>query len=499
MHKYLWMIALIILNGCMVGPDYKRPRNHIPDEWVPQPVVEEVEVTDEAPFTEWWEIFGDPLLTCYINLAAVYNNDVLVAEANFRQARAIRMVTAAPFFPQLAADFNGTRTSFSKNGPLFSILPPTSTATSRPDNTATGANSQFVAQVPQLQNLFNATLDLTWEIDLFGKTRRNIQSATARMQALCEQRNAQLITVIAEVARNYIEIRSNQEKLSLTNENIELVESSAEIIRNRFKAGLSNQLDLERIEAELAQIRATIPAIEASLFSGIYALSVLTGNLPETLLEEMLPFKDLPQIPSELAIGIRSDILRRRPDIRQAERQLAAATADIGVAVASFFPTITLFGDEGFQSLKFSNLFSGRSNTWSYGGDVNLPIFQGGKLVGNLHATQAAQCAAAFTYKQTVLVALQEAEGAFTAFMQDLRTTKQLEDSVGRNEHIVKLSNERYVKGLANLTDLLDSERQLISIQQNALDAKTSALLDLIKLYKALGGGWDSCRLGCQE
>ena len=491
MKKYLWLAVLILLNGCMVGPDYKRPTNHIPDEWVPQPLVEEVDISDEAPLTEWWEIFCDPLLTCYINLAAIYNNDILVAEANFRQARAIRMVTAAPLFPQLSADFNGTRTYFSKNGPLFEIEPPTN------GNPVNGPNAQFQVQIPQLQNLFNATLDLTWEIDLFGKTRRNIQSATAQMQALCEQRNAQLITVIAEVARNYIEIRSNQEKLSLTNENIELIEKSATIIRNRVKAGLGSQLDLERIEAELAQIRATIPNIEAALFKGIYALSVLTGNLPETLLEEMLPFQELPDIPAEVAIGIRSDILRRRPDIRQAERQLASATADIGVAVASFFPTVTLFGDEGFQSLRFSNLFSGGSKTWAFGGDVNLPIFQGGKLVGNLHATQAAQCAAVFTYRQTVLMALQEAEGAFSAFMQDLRTAKQLEDSVGRNERIVNLSNERYVKGLASLTDLLDSERQLISIQQNVLDAKTSALLDLIKLYKALGGGWDSCRLGC--
>lgn len=488
--KPILLTAILSLAGCMVGPDYKRPLNYIPDEWIPQPSVEEVDIGSELPICDWWNVFNDPFLSYYIYLSSIYNNDILVADANVRQARALRIVAAAPIFPYFSADFNGTRTKFSKNGPIFEVQPPTA------GNQVNGQNSQFMVQIPQFQSLFNATIDVSWEIDLFGKTRRNIQSADAQMDAIIEQGNGTLLSVFAEVARNYFEVRTFQEKIDLTNQNIELVEQSAEIVRNRVQGGLSTQLDLQRIEAEVAQIRATLPNLEAGLFRSVYALSVLTGNLPETLLEELLPFQRLPEVPSELDIGIRSDLLRRRPDIRQAERQLASATADIGVAVASFFPTITLFGDDGFQSLMFSNLFTGKSNTWAFGGDINMPLFQGGKLVGNLWATQAAQCAAAYNYRQTVLLALQETESSVTTFVQDLRTARQLADSVGNNDKIVKLTNERYVKGLSNMTDLLDSQRQLIATQQNLLDAKSSALLDLIKVYKALGGGWNCC-LSC--
>lgn len=488
--KLIMVIVVLSLFGCMVGPDYKRPLNYIPDEWVAQPDVEDVDIANELPICDWWNVFNDPFLSHYIQLASVYNNDVLVAVANICQARALRMIAAAPIFPYFAADFNGTRTMFSKNGPIFEVQPPVG------GNQANGQNSQFAVQIPQFQNLFNATIDVTWEIDLFGKTRRNIQSADAKMSAIIEQGRGTLISVFAEVARNYFEVRTFQEKIDLTHQNIELVERSAEIVRNRVKGGLSTQLDLDRIEAEVAQIKATLPNLEAGLSRGIYALSVLTGNLPETFLEELLPFQRLPEVPLEVDIGIRSDLLRRRPDVRQAERQLAAATADIGVAVASFFPTITLFGDDGFQSLRFSNLFTGNSVTWSFGGDINMPIFQGGKLVGNLWATQGAKCAAAYSYRQTVLLALQETESSLTTFLQDLRTTKELADTVDRNFKIVNLTNERYIKGLSNMTDLLDSQRQLISTQQNFLDAKSTSLLDLIKLYKALGGGWD-CASRC--
>ncbi|WP_079978273.1 efflux transporter outer membrane subunit [Parachlamydia acanthamoebae] len=497
MRNFYYYLLSLFLCGCMVGPDYRPPMNYVPDQWTPLPCPQEVnlEFSQELPLCEWWEVFEDPLLIEYIRMAALHNNDIRVAEANVCRARATRMVAAAPLFPQLSADFNGSRTMFSKNGPLFQIPAPNAPTTPG----ATTPNAQFTIQVPQFQTLYNATLDMTWELDLFGKTRRNVESADAKVSASIEQMNDRLISVFAEVARNYLEARTAQEKISLTKENINVLEKSADIIGRRVKAGLSNQLDLERIEAEVAQVYATIPNFEALLFQSIYALSVLTGNLPETLVAELLPYRSLPPIPSEVSIGIRSDILRRRPDIRAAERQLASATADIGVAVANFFPTISLFGDEGFQSLMFSNLFQGASNTWSYGGDINLPIFQGGKLVGNLRVAEASATAAAYTYRQTVLQALQETENSMVTFLEDLKTMRRYGDSVGRNEKIVQLSNERYVKGLVSITDLLDSERQLISIQQNRLDAESAALLDLVRLYKALGGGWETYFSECRH
>jgi NodT family efflux transporter outer membrane factor (OMF) lipoprotein len=281
-----------------------------------------------------------------------------------------------------------------------------------------------------------------------------------------------------------------QKRLELTEENISLLERTVSLIKQRYKSGIANLLDVERIEAELSTQNATVPNIYAQLYRSIYAISVLTGSLPETLLAELLPMQPLPLLPEQIAVGLRSDILRRRPDIRYAERQLAAATADIGVAVASFFPSVHLFGQLGFQSLSFNNLFSGDSKTWSFGGDINMPIFQGGKLCGNLQANEAATSAAYFTYQQTILNALREAETALVNVVKDKETSDILRFTVEKTRKISTLTNQRYTSGLVSMTDLIDSERQLISTELSLLDNETAALNDLIALYKALGGGW---------
>lgn len=486
MKKIIWTV---ILAGCAVGPNYKAPENDVAATWASENEI----ASSDAPLIEWWKVFEDPLLDKYIGMAAEHNNDVLTATSNILQARALRQVAASSFFPIIGADVNATKTYFSKNGPIFAIGPSTGSV---PGTISTATGLPFAAQVPQIQSLYNALFDATWEIDLFGKTRRTVEAANAVIGRTIEERNDTLLSVMAEIARNYMELRSFQTRARLIEENIGILEQKFTLIRKQFETGYVSRLDDENIQAMLASERALLPDIEAQIYQRIYTLSVLTGGVPEALIEELLPFQPLPKAPETVAVGLRSDLLRRRPDVRSVERDLAAATANVGVAVASFFPTITLIGDGGLQSLSIKNLFTMGSRTWAVGGDINMPIFEGGRLMGNLKAKRAETAATAHTYQQTVLNALEEAESALISFTQDLKTSKQRKEETDRYENIVVLSKERNSKGLVSLLNLLDAERQYNQSEQSLLDSDTVKLLDLIALYKALGGGWETAFQG---
>lgn len=484
----LWIMLLFAASGCMVGPNYERPHYHIAEEWNGVLQDDDVEFSEEDFTTNWWTIFDDEMLSRYIEMGAASNKDILIAEANILQARGMRTVAASKLFPHVNADFNATKTYFSKNGPVFAIGQAAGDPT---DISSPTTGLPFTAQIPQIQPLYNALLDATWEIDLFGKTRRNVEAAQATLESIIEQRNDVLISVLAEIALNYMDLRSSQKLAALIEKNIALLTQNAEIVTQQLEAGYVNQLDYQNIEAELATLRSTLLEVHAQIYRDIYALSILTGNYPEVLVDELLPFKELPKTPKHVAIGLRSTLLRRRPDVRFAERQLAAATANVGVAVASFYPTITLLGDGGFQSLKIKNLFSLSSRTWALGGDINMPIFQGGRLIGNLRASEAATSAAAYTYQKTILSALQDTESTLISYSDSITAAGDLSEAACRNRMMVEITKERFEKGLVNLINFNNSERQLIAAEENLVKSETKALLELIRLYKSLGGGWE--------
>jgi NodT family efflux transporter outer membrane factor (OMF) lipoprotein len=456
----------------MVGPKYSPPEIQMSDEWTGE--LDDPELL-EAPVTKWWELFDDPLLDKYIVAAEKNNYDILAAEANILRARALRMVNASNLFPQVSANFIPMRIDFSKNGPFF------------------GGVEKKVAAAPfaRVFNLFNAFFDATWELDLFGKTRYAVRQAEAMIDSAIEQKNDTLISTYAEVARNYVELRSFQTKKELLEQMIALYEKNALIMRKNFEEGYANRLDVINIESALETTKAALPEMIAEIYRSIYSLSILTGQLPEALVEELIEPKPLPKTPKMVAIGLRSDLLRRRPDIRRAERDLAAATANVGVSVASFFPTITLFGLGGFQALKLPELFDWNSKIWTFGADVNMPIFQGGKMVGHLRFTQAEQSAAAFAYQNTVLQAIQEAESSLISYKQQLHAAIDLSQAVSSNELATAISRERFGQGLVNKIEFLNAERQLVQARLNSLSSDTAALLSFISLYKALGGGWE--------
>jgi NodT family efflux transporter outer membrane factor (OMF) lipoprotein len=465
----------------MLGPDYHTPELAIQEEWNADAAALTIE-----PLSSWWEVFEDPLLTKYIERAVEANYDVQAAEANVLRARALKQITASKLFPHVSGDLNGTKTYFSKNGPVFAI----GQATGNPADTSSAlTNLPFAVQVPQIQNLFNALFDASWELDLFGKNRRALESATAEWESAIEKKNDTLLSVLAEVARNYMELRSFQRRSRLIEENIALNEAQTEIVKRNVQFGYFNEIDLQTIEASLALAKAALPETTAEIYRSIYTLSILIGKPPETLIDELFLDKPMPKCPAQVAVGLRSELLKRRPDIREAERKLAAATANIGVAVASFFPATTLAGTGGFQSLVLPTLFEWGSRTWAYGADVNMPIFEGGRLVGYLHLSRADQAKAAAEYQQTILSALKDAENSLKKYEQSRLAAKDYDQNVLHNEAVVTITRERFLKGLINKIDLLNNEKQLITAELKQLDSQTTELMSLISLFKALGGG----------
>lgn len=347
------ILPLLFLASCMVGPDYQCPEITIPDTWVGDnnPLPEQ-----PVSLKSWWEVFNEPLLNRYIAKAEECNYSLQVAEANILRARALKQIAASQLFPHVTADVNGTKTYFSKNGPVFALGPagPNGPATTSP---LTGL--PFQIQVPQIQNLFNALFDASWELDLFGKTRRSIESAEALLESSMEEKNEILLSINAEIARNFVELRSFQAIQALLERDVLVLEEIAFITQMQFEAGYVNALDVEKSLADVEEAKALIPDLIGEIYRNIFALATLIGELPENIVEELFVQGSLPKIPKNITVGLRSDLLRSRPDVRKAERELAAATASIGVAVASFSPRSVFLDLEGFKRSNCQNFFNG--------------------------------------------------------------------------------------------------------------------------------------------
>ncbi len=476
-------VLLLSLTGCAVGPKYNPPEITLSDEWSLNDLYK-TDFLQADVSVRWWEIFQEELLTKYIEKAASHNYTVLIAEQNIIQARALKTITASQLFPQLSADFDGSKTYFSKNGPIFagpSLVQGVSGMTGLP----------FQIQIPQIQSLYDALIDMRWEVDIFGRIRKGVEARLAEVQKAADDKNNVLISVFAEIALNYMELRTAQQIGKLFEHNIRLLEESLSIEESRQKSGYSKTLDVLKSEADLAYARAELPFAYAKIYQSIYAISVLIGERPEALLPELLPISRLPELPDEIAIGIRSDLIRRRPDVNAAERSIAAATANVGIAVASFLPIFTLGGDIGYQSLKIANLFSGMSKTWSIGGDVNMPLFQGGRLIGNLRLSESQAVAAAQNYQQTVLSALQEVETALARYSSDATVVRELRTASQKDALALEIADQQYQQGYIDEVTRIGSQKKLNDARELEVEGQRLALRDLVVLYKALGGGYE--------
>jgi NodT family efflux transporter outer membrane factor (OMF) lipoprotein len=428
----------------------------------------------------WWTTFNDAELDSLIQRAAQSNPDLRVAEARLRQARALRQMSAADFWPTLDASGSFARAKQSQNQPLIGSLP-------------------LPANFPFEYSVYQAGFDASWEVDLFGAKRRALEATTAEWEGAVETRNDVMVTLLAEVARNYIELRGSQQRLEIARRNLNLQEEALALARARFQTGVVSELDVTRAAALLAGMRGALPPLETSVRRSMYGLAFLLGREPGELVAELSPFKRVPPAPAEVPIGLPSDLLQRRPDVRRAERQLAAETARIGLAKSEWFPKLSLTGDAGLESVTLGKWFEPGSQFWSLGPTLQWRALDFGRVRAEVKAQTAVQEAALATYERAVLNSLQEAENAVVAYAQEQNRHGALGDEVSENRRSLDMANGLYTQGSVSYLDVLDAERSLYQSEDDLAVSDQAVSIDLITLYKALGGGWETFAHGSSK
>jgi len=477
----VWLAAVSLLAACTVGPDYEPPdftAETVPDRW--RTTVETEMAADTTDLEMWWVSFNDTLLTDLIRKAEFGNLDLQAAVGRVAEARAIRGVAKGGYWPDIVLGGAYSYQKISENGiqGAASVQPPIDG----------GEGGGLSIGDPFDSWIFS--LDLSWEIDLFGRIRRTVEAADAQLQASVEDYRDVLVTLYAEVGSAYVDARAFQTRLDFATQNVEAQESSLELTRDRFNAGLTSALDVAQAEQNLAQTQSTIPSLEIGLERSLNRLAVLLGEAPGNLHDELQAHSGLPRPDDQVAYGIPADLLRRRPDIRQAERLLASQTARIGIATADLYPTLSLGGTVGLEALDFDNLGDGGSVFWSIVPKISWPIFTGGKIRNRIRAEEARTQQALAFYEQTVLRALEEVQNALVAYGQEKLRRDRLFDAVAASQRAVNLVETQYLSGLTNFQNFLDSQRSLFRQQDELAASAGQVVNNLITLNRALGGGW---------
>ncbi len=525
------LTCAVLTGGCMVGPNYRTPQTPAPKTWSgvaatqpsthpsTQPSTQPAgPTTRPAQVAAWWKTLKDPTLDSLLTEAVRANLDLRIATARVRQARAERGVIAADLWPQVNASGShayrgssqnaGPKTSGNQgpgkqlrnslvNNALQTITTGTvSTPTQILGQTLTSAVNQKLqgngVSVSRDQNLFQAGFDAAWELDVFGGIRRSVEAADDDLAASIESRRDVLVTLLSEVALNYVQLRGFQRRLVIAYENIRIQEDTVDLTQTRYKAGFTNELDLTQAQAQLATTQSQVPAFESDIRQTIYQLSVLLGKPPAALLPILEKEGPIPAVPPEVPLGLPSDLLRRRPDIRTVERQLAAATARIGVATADLFPKFSITGSVGPQSRTINKMLDQKSLSWSVGPGVTWPVFDGWRIRSNIEVQNALEEQAVATYEKTVLTAFQDVESSLIAYMKEQVRRQSLAEAVRANQRATDLSNELYTRGLTAFLNVLESQRSLYATEDQLVQSDTTVITNLIALYKALGGGWEA-------
>lgn len=468
----------VLLCGCLVGPDYKQPETKVPEHFSSVPATQSIDVA------RWWTSFNDPVLDALIDRAVVSNLNLKLAAARVREARAQRGVVGADLWPDINVGASYNRSRSSENAFDF-----------KRGNGSSAGSPEFrnFALPGEEHDLYQAGFDANWEIDVFGHVRRSIEATNADIEAVEEGRRDALITLLAEVARNYVELRGFQRRLEIARDNLTVQQDTLDLTRARFQGQLISELDVSRAEAQVATTAAQIPSLEAQRNAAAHRLGVLLGEPPGALLDELLAPAtfSIPSGPAQVPAGLPSDLLRRRPDVRRAERELAAATARIGVATAELFPRFSLTGSLGLQSEEFRDLADSGSRYFSIGPSVSWPIFDAGRIRSNIQVQNARQEQAMAQYEQSVLSAMEDVENALVNYSKEQERRQSLARAVEANRKAVDMSRMLYDRGLTNFLDVLDAQRALFISEDALVQSNRTISTNLIALYKALGGGWE--------
>lgn len=456
-----------IVGGCALGPDYERPTVMQPDSFRMQQgeVLEEVSLADLG----WWELFQDENLQALIRKALVENKDVRIAVARVREARAQLAATGADQFPRI--DGNG---SIQRNQPAGAQV--------RQFGFPGGAFT------PPATNQFRATMDLSFELDFWGRLRRATEAAQADLLAQESARRTVVLTLISDLATAYFELRSLDAELESAKRILRTRQEGFDLVRLRKFVGQRSTRDIRREEREVARAQAVIPDLERQIGQKEHQLSLLMGRNPARIIRGT-SLRDQPLAP-EVPAGLPSALLERRPDIVEAEQKLVAANARIGVAKAAFFPQISLTGNFGAQSLQFSELFVGASRVWQFGPTLTVPLFDAGRNLANLEVSQAQREQAVIAYEKTIQQAFREVEDALLAHQKIREIRTERERAVGLSREAVELAQLEYLNGQASYLEVLTAQREALNAETALAQTQRNHLLAVVQLYKSLGGGW---------
>jgi NodT family efflux transporter outer membrane factor (OMF) lipoprotein len=462
---FLLALGMILLPGCKVGPDYQEPEIMMPDVWH-QKAVEGL-AERQSDLQTWWNYLNDPVLSRLMQRLEDGNLDLKTAASRVRQSRAILGIAAGEYWPQVDAAGFYSRDRVSENG----------------------LSVPSAGDLDQT-NLHSVGVDSVWEIDVFGRISRSVESARASMDASLENYRDVLVILYAETALNYIDVRVLEARIAYARDNIKIQRESLRLAENRYDAGLTPELDVQQARLNLAATESAIPALRRQQIAAMNRLSVLLGQTPGQLREELIQPTAMSSVPEEISVGLPAELLRQRPDIRRAERILAAQTAQVGVATAALYPTFSLSGVFALESQHIDDVGDWDSRTWGFGPAFRWNLFDGNRIRSNIQLEEAIAEEALLQYEQAILLALEEVENAMAAFREEQIRLEALRRSVAAAQKAVELVNDLYLNGLTDFQNVLDMQRALSTQQDQFAESEGLVVQNLVRLYKAVGGGW---------
>jgi NodT family efflux transporter outer membrane factor (OMF) lipoprotein len=461
----------ISLAGCIVGPDYQKPEIAA----APGTPMETVDVpsrTVEGKIdSTWWKSFRDSRLSSLVERLAVQNLDLKTAAERVVQSVAQRQVAISQGLPHIEGQTLTTYNGYSQNGTLSLLTP------------APGAPLEYA--------LFRDGLTSSWQLDLFGRVRRAVEAADAETLAAVENRHGVALAALTELAQSYMQLRGTQNRLEIAKRNLRLADENVELVNTRFGSGVATTLDLAQARAQEATIAATLPPLRIREVELINAIGLLLGDPPRALEAELRRSRMLPRAPRRVPVGLPGTLVRRRPDVREAEARLHGATAQTGVAVANFYPDVTLNGTASVESFQLSNLFTPNSVIFAVGPSISIPIFEGGQLRGTLALRESQQREAAIFFQKTVLQAWKEVDDALTAYREVQRRRADVARSVTENQAALQAARQRYSEGAIDFLNVISTQALLLQSENDLADSDTQIATNLVNLYRALGGGWE--------